>query len=105
MLGKAEVTRWIDQTALLLARHHLVLRTNHPRIACFDTTKDINNVMYAPYQDHPFRFLSLYHGFDTSSLEGNAKVLGKEGDRQGRAPRSKRTKRTAKAATEIDRRP
>jgi hypothetical protein len=25
---------------------------------------------------HPFRFLSLYHGFDTSSLENNPHVLG-----------------------------
>ena len=25
---------------------------------------------------HPFRFLSLYHGFDTTSLEGDSRVLG-----------------------------
>lgn len=32
--------------------------------------------MYRTYQEHPFRFLSLFHGFDTSSLEGEAGVLG-----------------------------
>jgi tetratricopeptide (TPR) repeat protein len=78
MLGKPEVTRWIDQMGLLFARHYLALRTNTPRIEYFDTNTDINNVMYKSYREHPFRFLSLYHGFDTSSLEGNANVLGEE---------------------------
>ena len=27
-------------------------------------------MMYQSYQANPFRFLSLFHGFDTSSLEG-----------------------------------
>lgn len=76
VLSGAEVTRWIDQMALVLARHHLVMRGEAPQIAYFDTTSDINNVMYPSYQENPFRFLSLFHGFDTSSLEGDAKVLG-----------------------------
>ena len=74
-LSKSEVTRWIDQFALVLARHHLS-RQENPRIDYFDTNTDINNVMYRSYQEHPFRFLSLYHGFDTSSLEDHPKVLG-----------------------------
>jgi hypothetical protein len=69
MLARPEVTRWIDQFGLLLARHHLLLRGNAPRLAYFDTRSDINNVMYKTFQKNPFRFLSLYHGFDTSSLE------------------------------------
>ena len=68
-LAGREVTRWIDQFALLMARHHLVRRGKTPQLGYFDTSSDINNVMYKSYQEHPFRFLSLYHGFDTSSLE------------------------------------
>ncbi len=71
MLGKAEVSRWIDQLGLIMALHHLRLNVLDARLAFFDTNSDINNVMYRSYQKHPFRFLSLYHGFDTSSLEGS----------------------------------
>lgn len=69
-LAKPAVTRWIDQVALIFARHHLMARGTAPDIAYFDTASDINNVMYPSYQANPFRFLSLFHGFDTSSLEG-----------------------------------
>ena len=69
-LAKPAVTRWIDQVALIFARHHLLARGAEPSLAYFDTTTDINNVMYPSYQANPFRFLSLFHGFDTSSLEG-----------------------------------
>ena len=75
-LDGAEVTRWIDQVSLILGRHHLVRHGQDPRIGYFDTASDINNVMYPSYQAHPFRFLSLFHGFDTSSLEGDARVAG-----------------------------
>jgi hypothetical protein len=75
-LAGEEVTRWIDQLALVMARHHLTVRGENPRLGYFDTSSDINNVMYPSYQEHPFRFLSLYHGFDTSSLEGDPRVLG-----------------------------
>ncbi len=75
-LAGAEVTRWIDQLGLLLARQHVLNRGEAPRLGYFDTTTDINNLMYPAYQAHPFRFLSLFHGFDTSSLEGEAAVLG-----------------------------
>ncbi len=68
-LAGAEVTRWIDQVALTFARHHLWAQGRSPRIGYFDTASDINNVMYPSFQANPFRFLSLYHGFDTSSLE------------------------------------
>lgn len=74
-LAGAEVTRWIDQVALIHARHHLQAHGEAPHIAYFDTASDINNVMYPSYQEHPFRFLSLFHGFDTSSLE-DPRVLG-----------------------------
>jgi len=85
-LAGAEVTRWIDQMALILGRHHLTMRGEAAQIAYFDTTSDINNVMYPSYQENPFRFLSLFHGFDTSSLEGEAKVLGSgESGHEGQA--------------------
>ncbi|PTT77498.1 FkbM family methyltransferase, partial [Pseudomonas sp. HMWF010] len=75
-LARPEVTRWIDQVALTVARHHLRRQVPDARLALFDTTSDINNVMFGSYQEHPFRFLSLYHGFDTSSLENDPRVLG-----------------------------
>jgi hypothetical protein len=68
-LAKPEVSRWIDQFGLMMARHHLARRAPMARIAYFDTDSDINNVMYPSYQENPFRFLSLYHGFDMASLE------------------------------------
>ena len=73
-LSGSEVTRWIDQFALLQARHHLALRQTGARIGMFDTAADINNVMYTSYREHPFRFLSLYHGFDMTSLPGKPRV-------------------------------
>lgn len=75
-LSRPTVTRWIDQVALLLGRHHLTRHAPAARLGCFDTMSDINNVMFDTYQEHPFRFLSLYHGFDTSSLENDPRVLG-----------------------------
>jgi FkbM family methyltransferase len=91
-LSGAEVSRWIDQLGLLLARHHLWARSD-AKIGYFDTNSDINNVMYPSYQQNPFRFLSLYHGFDTSSLEG---ALG--------APGKPKLVRKAKAAAPAKRR-
>jgi hypothetical protein len=69
VLERPAVTRWIDQVALTLARQNLARNAPQARIGYFDTESDINNVMYPSYQAHPYRFLSLYHGFDTSSLE------------------------------------
>ena len=69
-LSRERVTRWIDQVALNLARHHLALHVPDACVGTFDTQSDINNVMFSEYvPGHPFRFLSLYHGFDTSTLE------------------------------------
>lgn len=69
-LSRPTVTRWIDQVALNLARHHLALHAPDAKVGTFDTQSDINNVMFSAYvPGHPFRFLSLYHGFDTSTLE------------------------------------
>lgn len=76
-LSASEVTRWIDQFGLMLARHYLSSRGSDPRIDYFDTSADINNVMYKSYQENPFRFLSLYHGFDMSSLDAKPMVRGK----------------------------
>jgi hypothetical protein len=89
-LSKSEVTRWIDQCALILARHHFSLRAGNPRLDYFDTNTDINNVMYKSYQEHPFRFLSLYHGFDTSSLDAHPNVLGEKKKAKSRAATAKR---------------
>ena len=77
-LSRPVVTRWIDQVALLLGRHHLTRHASDLRLGTFDTSSDINNIMFDTYQEHPFRFLSLYHGFDTSSLENDPRVLGAE---------------------------
>jgi predicted O-linked N-acetylglucosamine transferase (SPINDLY family) len=67
-LARPEVSRWIDQFGLMQARHHLALHVPDAKIAFFDDSSDINNVMYPSYQEQGFRFLSLYHGFDMSSL-------------------------------------
>mgnify|MGYP000309461383 CR=1 FL=1 len=69
-LSRQTVTRWIDQVALNLARAHLAVHVPGAKVGTFDTNSDINNVMFKEYvAGHPFRFLSLYHGFDTSTLE------------------------------------
>lgn len=69
-LSRETVTRWIDQIALNLARHHVALHVPDAKVGGFDTLSDINNVMFTEYAPgHPFRFLSLYHGFDVSTLE------------------------------------
>ncbi len=69
-LSRETVTRWIDQIALNLARHHVALHVPGVKVGGFDTLSDINNVMFTEYAPgHPFRFLSLYHGFDMSTLE------------------------------------
>lgn len=69
-LSRETVTRWIDQVALNLARHHLALHVPDAKVGTFDTLSDINNLMFSEYMPgHPFRFLSLYHGFDMSTLE------------------------------------
>jgi tetratricopeptide (TPR) repeat protein len=91
-LAGEEVSRWIDQLALLLAWQHLAFQEPDAKVGYFDTTSDINNVMYQSYQAHPFRFLSLYHGFDTSSLENDPRVLG------GEAPAKPPAKRARKAS-------
>ena len=69
-LQQSEITRWIDQCALLSTCHHVSWNAA-PRFGYFDTNSDINNCIYKEYQENPFRFLSLYHGFDMSSLHRN----------------------------------
>jgi tetratricopeptide (TPR) repeat protein len=75
-LSRPSVTRWIDQVGLTLARHNLQANAPGARIGYFDTRSDINNLMYPSYQEHPYRFFSLFHGFDTASLERDPRVLG-----------------------------
>ena len=73
-LSAREVSRWIDQFGLMQARHHLMQRRPDALIGYFDVNSDINNVMYTKYQEHPYRFLSLYHGFDMSTLPQRSKA-------------------------------
>lgn len=68
-LDKHEVSRWIDQYALLMARHRFRRERPQFKIGYFDTNSDINNIMYRSFEKNPFRFLSLYHGFDMNSLK------------------------------------
>ena len=73
-LNAREVSRWIDQFGLMMARHHLMQWRPDALIGYFDVNSDINNVMYTKYQEHPYRFLSLYHGFDMSTLPQRSKA-------------------------------
>jgi predicted O-linked N-acetylglucosamine transferase (SPINDLY family) len=75
MLSRADVSRWIDQFGLTMAYQALLRSSSEPNVQYFDTDLDINNVMYPAYQDNPFRFLSLYHGFDMTSLEAHHQRL------------------------------
>jgi hypothetical protein len=92
-LNKPAVSRWIDQLALHMALHHLMLRGARPQIAYFDTGRDINNVMYPSYRDNPFRFLSLFHGFDMSSLERGGKTALETPPRRTAKRRARRASR------------
>lgn len=67
-LAGAEVTRWIDQFGLTMAFQYISRAGDRAKIRYFDTASDINNVMYPSYAENPYRFFSLYHGFDVSSL-------------------------------------
>lgn len=67
-LSRPAVSRWIDQCGLQMAWQGTLRGAPATRFAWFDTDKDINNVMYRHWQPNPFRFLSLFHGFDLDSL-------------------------------------
>jgi hypothetical protein len=75
MLSRADVTRGIDQFGLIMAYQALLRSGGEPNVQYFDTDLDINNEMYPAYQDNPFRFSSLYHGFDMTSLEAHHQRL------------------------------
>jgi hypothetical protein len=60
--------KWIDQIALMMGQHHLRLTEPQAAIGYFDVDRDINNCIFPAYTEHPFRFLSLYQGFDLASL-------------------------------------
>lgn len=62
-LAAPHVTRWIDQCGL-----QACWSASPARFGWFDTTADINNVMYPRWMPNPFLFLSLFHGFDMASL-------------------------------------
>ncbi len=62
-LAAPHVTRWIDQCGL-----QACWNASSARFGWFDTTADINNVMYPRWMPNPFLFLSLFHGFDMASL-------------------------------------
>ena len=97
-LGSSEVSRWIDQFGLMQARHHLLQQRSDARIGYFDVNTDINNLMYTRYQEHPFRFLSLYHGFDMSTLPGRSKARGASTARLVKPSPTGRTSRHAHRA-------
>ncbi|MBK1660244.1 hypothetical protein CKO45_18590 [Paracraurococcus ruber] len=67
-LAAPEVTRWVDQCGLQMAWQAALRQAPGTRFGWFDTARDINNVMYRSWQPNPFRFLSLFHGFDLASL-------------------------------------
>ncbi len=94
-LSRGEVTRWIDQFGLILARHHLTMHGKAPHIGYFDTAKDINNLMYPSYQENPYRFFSLYHGFDMTSLEAHLDFDGNK----PKKPKARKPKRVTKKVT------
>ena len=69
-LAAQRIPKWVDQIALSMARHYLARRMPEARIGYFDTGSDINNVVYQAYERNPYCFLSLYQGFDLTSLPG-----------------------------------
>jgi len=97
-LSSSEVSRWIDQFGILQARHHLLQQRPDARIGYFDVNADINNLMYTRYQEHPFRFLSLYHGFDMSTLPRSSKAGGARMARKSKPALADRTSRHAHRA-------
>jgi hypothetical protein len=66
-LAGPHVTRWIDQCGL-----QACWNASTARFGWFDTSADINNVMYPHWMPNPFLFLSLFHGFDMASLPAAA---------------------------------
>lgn len=68
-LKKQEVSRWIDQIALLMIVNHAQINEIPINFGYFENEYDINNGMYRSIPDKPFRFLSLFRTFDLDSLE------------------------------------
>ncbi len=66
-LSAPDVTRWIDQCGLQMVWSRSA-SAGQTQFGWFDTGSDINNVMYPRWVPNPFRFLSLFHGFDMASL-------------------------------------
>lgn len=58
---------FLDQNALLMARHHLLWTSQEPRIGYFDPL-DMNVSMFQSFQKNPFLFFTFYSGFDMKSL-------------------------------------
>ena len=67
-LEPMELPKFVDQIAMLVARHHVQRLYPDVRIAYFDVDADINNCVFPYYMEHPFRFLSLYQKFDLTTL-------------------------------------
>ena len=70
-LARPDVSRWIDQCGLQMTWHAHACG-GRTRFGWFDTGSDINNVIYPSWAPNPFRFLSLFHGFDMASLPDQA---------------------------------
>ena len=80
MLRRRFIPKFIDQIALLMGRHYMQANHRDAKFGYFDVDSDINNCIFTAYYAHPFRFLSLYHGFDMSSLPDA--ITGAETDLQ-----------------------
>ncbi|MBF0161668.1 MAG: tetratricopeptide repeat protein [Magnetococcales bacterium] len=73
--AKGSYAYFLDQNALLMARHHLQWMIKQPRVGYFDPL-DVNVGMFKSYQENPFRFLSFYTGFDMDSLPKGEESAG-----------------------------
>jgi hypothetical protein len=94
-LGGDEVTRWIDQFGIILARHHLLFHQSDARIGYFDVNADINNLIYPNFRENSYRFFSLYHGFDMSTLpiSSRSRTVAPSGRKKASASAQKRPRR------------
>jgi tetratricopeptide (TPR) repeat protein len=68
VLQRDELPKFVDQIAMLVARHFVQRTYPDVKIAYFDVNSDINNCVFTQYGEHPFRFLSLYQKFDLTTL-------------------------------------
>jgi predicted O-linked N-acetylglucosamine transferase (SPINDLY family) len=102
-LGGDEVTRWIDQFGIILARHHLLFHQSDARIGYFDVNADINNLIYPNFRENSYRFFSLYHGFDMSTLpiSSRSRRMAPSGRKKTSASAQERPRRARSVGTNV----